>query len=62
MIFSDTKIKLGRSLNVSVNSKVNQLRSIKSPDEIERIKKAIKQSDAGQAFAHNLVESGFLLR
>ena len=57
-IFSDSKVKLGRSLNVSVSSKVNKLRSIKSPDEIERIKKAIKQSDAGQAFAHNLVESG----
>ena len=57
-VFSDSKIGLGRSLNVTMSSNVNKLRSIKSPDEIERIKKAIKQSDAGQEFAHNLVESG----
>ena len=57
-IFADTKIRLGRSFSASISSKVNELRSIKLPDELERIKKAIKHSDSGQTFAHNLVEAG----
>ena len=57
-IFADSKIRLGRSFKVSLSSTINELRSIKTVEEIERIKKAIKQSDEGQSFAHSLVESG----
>ena len=57
-IFADTKISLGRAHKVSLSSNISELRSIKTKEEIERIKNAIKQSDAGQEFAHNLVESG----
>ena len=34
------------------------MRGVKSEDEVERIKKAINQSDKGQSFARNLVECG----
>ena len=34
------------------------MRGVKTEDELERMKKAIKQSDAGQEFARNLVECG----
>ena len=57
-VFADTKIRLGRSISISVSSKINELRSVKSKEELDRIKKAIKHSDSGQSFAHNLVESG----
>ena len=57
-IFADSKIRLGRSFGVSVNAKISELRSIKSPEEISRIRKAVKHSDSGQSFAHNLVEAG----
>ena len=57
-IFTDAKVSLGRTVNVSVSPAINKLRGVKSPEEIQRIKKAIKQSDSGQTFAHNLVESG----
>lgn len=57
-VLADSKIGLGRSFNISLDSSLNDLRSIKMPEEVERIKKAVKQSDLGQAFAHSLVESG----
>ena len=52
-IFADAKISLGRSHKVSLSSDINELRSVKTKEEIERIKKAIKQSDVGQTFAHS---------
>ena len=57
-ISADTKISLGRAHKVSLSSDINKLRAVKSEEELERIKMAVKQSDAGQAFAHNIVESG----
>ena len=41
-----------------MNDFVTEMRGVKTKDELERIKKAIKQSDAGQEFARNLVECG----
>ena len=57
-IYSDTKLSLGRGIKAKQSNFVNEMRGIKSPDELERINKAIKQSDKGQEFARNLVESG----
>ena len=57
-VFSDSKISLGRSIGNSKNDFVTEMRGVKTKDELERIKKAIKQSDAGQGFARNLVECG----
>ena len=57
-IYSDTKLKLGRKFKASQNKFVTEMRGVKTPDELERIKKAIKQSDKGQEFAKNLVECG----
>ena len=55
---TDLKMGLGRSVKGKLSTFVNEMRGIKGPDELERIDKAIEQSDAGQAFARNLVESG----
>jgi len=57
-IYSDTKLSLGRKIKSSQNNFVTEMRGVKTPDELERIKKAIKQSDKGQEFARNLVECG----
>tara|TARA_B110000116_G_C16758959_1_gene547379 strand:- start:455 stop:1552 length:1098 start_codon:yes stop_codon:yes gene_type:complete len=57
-IYVDNKIKLGRSVKSTTTPFVTEMRGVKTNDELERIKKAIKQSDAGQDFAKNLVESG----
>ena len=57
-IHSDTKLSLGRKIKSSQNNFVTEMRGVKTPDELERIKKAIKQSDKGQEFARNLVECG----
>ena len=57
-IYSDTKLSLGRGIKTKQSNFVNEMRGVKSPDELERINKAIKQSDKGQEFAKNLVESG----
>ena len=54
----DSKIRLGRGIKASKNDFVTEMRGVKTKDELERIKKAIKQSDAGQEFARNLVECG----
>ncbi len=57
-LYSDTKVALGRKFKASQNNFVTEMRGVKTPDELERIKKAIKQSDKGQEFARNLVECG----
>jgi len=57
-IYVDSKIKLGRGVKSTASPFVTEMRGVKTNDELERIKKAIKQSDAGQDFAKNLVESG----
>ena len=57
-IYADNRIRLGRSVKSTTTNFLNEMRGVKTKDELERIKKAIKQSDAGQNFARNLVESG----
>ena len=57
-ICSDSKLSLGRNVKSTQNNFVTEMRGVKSPDELERIRKAIKQSDKGQEFARNLVECG----
>ena len=57
-IYSDTKLRLGRSIKSTLSNYVTEMRGVKTEDELERIKKAVKQSDAGQQFAKNLVECG----
>ncbi len=57
-VYADSKIRMGRSVKVNQNNFVTEMRGVKSDDELERIRKAIKQSDAGQEFARNLVECG----
>ena len=57
-VLTDTKLRLGRKFKASSNNYVTEMRGVKTPDELERIKTAIKQSDKGQEFARNLVESG----
>ena len=57
-VYVDSKIRLGRGIKSSNNDFVTEMRGVKTKDELERIKKAIKQSDAGQEFARNLVECG----
>jgi len=57
-IYADNRIRLGRSVKSTTTNFVNEMRGVKTKDELERIKKAIKQSDAGQNFARNFVESG----
>jgi len=57
-VYVDSKIRLGRGIKSSKNDFVTEMRGVKTKDELERIKKAIKQSDAGQEFARNLVECG----
>jgi Xaa-Pro aminopeptidase len=57
-VYTDSKIGLGRGIKASKNEFVTEMRGVKTEDELERMKKAIKQSDAGQEFARNLVECG----
>jgi Xaa-Pro aminopeptidase len=57
-VYSDSKISLGRGVSNSRNDFVTEMRGVKTKEELERIRKAIKQSDAGQEFARNLVECG----
>ena len=57
-VHCDSKLNLGRKVKSSYNNFVTEMRGVKSPDELERMKKAIKQSDKGQEFARNLVECG----
>ena len=57
-VYLDSKIGLGRGIKASKNEFVTEMRGVKTEDELERMKKAIKQSDAGQEFARNLVECG----
>ena len=57
-VYTDSKIGLGRGIKASKNKFVTEMRGVKTEDELERMKKAIKQSDAGQEFARNLVECG----
>jgi len=57
-VYIDKKIGLGRKIKTTQNNYVTEMRGVKSKDEVERIKKAIKQSDKGQKFARNLVECG----
>ena len=57
-IHRDTKLDLGKKIKSSQDNFVTEMRGVKTPDELERIKKAIKQSDKGQEFARNLVECG----
>ncbi len=57
-IYSDCKLNLGRNIKSKQNNFVTEMRGVKTSEELERIKKAIKQSDEGQKFARNLVECG----
>lgn len=57
-ISSDSKLNLGRKIKASKDNFVTEMRGVKTPDELERIGKAIKISDKGQEFARNLVECG----
>lgn len=57
-VYIDSKIGLGRGIKASKNDFVTEMRGVKTKDELERIRKAIKQSDSGQEFARNLVECG----
>ena len=57
-VYCDSKLNLGKKIKSSHKNFVTEMRGVKSPDELERMKKAIKQSDKGQEFARNLVECG----
>ena len=57
-VFTDAKIGMGRGIKASKNNFVTEMRGVKTGDELERIRKAVKESDAGQGFARNLVECG----
>jgi len=57
-IYCDSKLSLGRKIKTKEHHFVSEMRGVKTPDEMERINKAIKQSDKGQEFARNLVECG----
>ena len=40
-IYADNRIKLGRSVKLTISNYVNEMRGVKTSDELERIKKAI---------------------
>ena len=57
-VLTDHPLRLQRGISVQNSTAVRDLRACKAPDELERIRIAVRHADAGQRFAHELCEAG----